>query len=87
MTIIELGLTVKQRDLLNFIAEKEKQEGVSPSYDEMRQHLELKSKSGISRLVKGLQERGCINRTFNGPRSISITDHGLRFVDPVLLRG
>ena len=48
-------LTAKQRELLLFIDERLKESGVSPSFDEMREALELKSKSGVHRLISALQ--------------------------------
>ena len=55
-------LTNKQHDLLHFIDNQLKSMGVSPSFDEMKNALGLKSKSGIHRLIKGLEERGFIRR-------------------------
>ena len=53
-------LTSKQRELLLFIHERIKQDGVSPSFDEMKEALNLASKSGIHRLITALEERGFI---------------------------
>jgi repressor LexA len=55
-------LTKKQKNLLIFINEKLKRTGISPSYDEMRMSLNLRSKSGIHRLISALEERGFIKR-------------------------
>ncbi|MEQ8194414.1 MAG: repressor LexA, partial [Rhodospirillales bacterium] len=51
-------LTRKQHELLVYIDRRIKQTGVSPSFDEMKQALGLRSKSGIHRLISGLEERG-----------------------------
>jgi len=48
-------LTAKQRELLLFIDDRLKQDGVSPSFDEMREALDLKSKSGVHRLISALE--------------------------------
>ena len=55
-------LTKKQKNLLLFINKKLRSSGVSPSYEEMKQSLNLKSKSGIHRLISALEERGFIKR-------------------------
>ena len=55
-------LTKKQFELLLFINERLKETGVSPSFDEMKEALNLKSKSGIHRLITALEERGFIKR-------------------------
>ena len=55
-------LTRKQQELLLFISERLSEGGVSPSFDEMKDALGLKSKSGIHRLITGLEERGFIRR-------------------------
>ena len=55
-------LTRKQHELLVFIHQHLKQTGVSPSFDEMKEAVQLKSKSGIHRLITGLEERGFIRR-------------------------
>ena len=59
-------LTAKQRELLIFIDDRLKQDGVSPSFDEMREALDLKSKSGVHRLISALEERGFIRRLPTG---------------------
>src|SRR5271154_3561541 len=59
----ELGmLTRKQYELLRFIPERLKESGVPPSFDEMKDALDLRSKSGIHRLITALEERGFIRR-------------------------
>ena len=65
-------LTVKQRELLLFIDERLKQSGVSPSFDEMREALELKSKSGVHRLISALEERSFIRRLPNRARALEV---------------
>ena len=55
-------LTAKQRELLLFIDARLKESGISPSFDEMREALDLKSKSGVHRLISALEERGFIRR-------------------------
>src|ERR1700759_3095035 len=55
-------LTRKQQELLLFINQRLAQGGVSPSFEEMKEALDLKSKSGIHRLISGLEERGFIRR-------------------------
>jgi repressor LexA len=62
-------LTAKQRELLVFIDSRLKQNGISPSFDEMREALALKSKSGVHRLISALEERGFIRRLPNLARS------------------
>lgn len=65
-------LTKKQRELLLFINERLNSDGVSPSFDEMKEALGLKSKSGIHRLITGLEERGFIRRLPHRARAIEI---------------
>lgn len=65
-------LTKKQRDLLLFIHERMSEEDVPPSFEEMKEALNLKSKSGIHRLVTGLVERGYIERLPHRARAIEI---------------
>ena len=64
------GLTKKQKELLDFLREQEGE--VSPSFDEMREALGLASKSGIHRLVKGLEDRGYVSRIPNRKRTIRL---------------
>jgi repressor LexA len=66
-------LTVKQRELLLFINQRLMATGVSPSFDEMKDALHLKSKSGIHRLVGGLEERGFIRRLPHRARALEVT--------------
>ncbi|MEI6557016.1 MAG: transcriptional repressor LexA [Rhodospirillaceae bacterium] len=65
-------LTRKQQELLLFINERLKQGGVSPSFDEMKDALGLKSKSGIHRLITGLEERGFIRRLAHRARALEV---------------
>jgi len=65
-------LTKKQKNLLLFVNEKLKQTGISPSYDEMRSALNLKSKSGIHRLISALEERGFIKRLPHKARALEV---------------
>lgn len=65
-------LTEKQRELLDFLHERTQARGVTPSFDEMRDHLKLQSKSGVHRLVVALEERGFIKRLPNRARAIEV---------------
>ncbi|MEQ8333065.1 transcriptional repressor LexA [Nisaea sp.] len=65
-------LTKKQHQLLLFIQERLEQTGVSPSFDEMKDALDLKSKSGIHRLITALEERGFIRRLPHRARALEI---------------
>jgi repressor LexA len=65
-------LTRKQHELLMFIHERLKESGVPPSFDEMKDALDLRSKSGIHRLIKALEERGFIRRLPNRARAIEV---------------
>ncbi|KIT16958.1 transcriptional repressor LexA [Jannaschia aquimarina] len=65
-------LTRKQRDLLAFIHKRLQRDGVPPSFDEMRDALDLRSKSGIHRLITALEERGFIRRLAHRARAIEI---------------
>jgi repressor LexA len=65
-------LTAKQRELLLFIDSRLKENGISPSFDEMREALELKSKSGVHRLISALEERGFIRRLPNRARALEV---------------
>ena len=65
-------LTKKQKNLLIYINEKLKNDGVSPSYDEMRESLSLKSKSGIHRLISALEERGFVKRLAHKARALEV---------------
>ena len=65
-------LTKKQSELLRFIHERLQAEGVPPSFDEMKEALDLRSKSGIHRLIMALEERGFIKRLANRARAIEV---------------
>lgn len=65
-------LTAKQRQLLLFIDERLNNGGVSPSFDEMKDALGLKSKSGVHRLISALEERGFIKRMANRARALEV---------------
>jgi repressor LexA len=65
-------LTAKQRELLLFIDDRLNDSGISPSFDEMREALELKSKSGVHRLISALEERGFIRRLPNRARALEV---------------
>ena len=65
-------LTRKQIELLRFINERLQETGVPPSFDEMKDALELKSKSGIHRLILALEERGFIRRLPNRARAVEV---------------
>ena len=65
-------LTQKQLDLLEFIQKRLSKNGVPPSFDEMKEALDLRSKSGIHRLTTALEERGFIKRLANRARAIEI---------------
>ena len=65
-------LTRKQYELLRFISERLKECGVPPSFDEMKDALDLRSKSGIHRLITALEERGFIRRLPNRARAIEV---------------
>src|SRR5271157_4599079 len=65
-------LTKKQRELLLYINRRLTATGVSPSFDEMKDALSLKSKSGIHRLITGLEERGFIRRLPHRARALEV---------------
>jgi len=65
-------LTRKQLELLQFIEQRMSESGVPPSFDEMKDALDLKSKSGIHRLITALEERGFLRRLPNRARAIEI---------------
>lgn len=65
-------LTRKQLELLMYIHERLKESGVPPSFDEMKDALDLKSKSGIHRLITALEERGFIRRLPNRARALEV---------------
>ena len=65
-------LTKKQKNLLLYINKRLRSSGVSPSYEEMKQSLNLKSKSGIHRLISALEERGFIKRLAHKARALEV---------------
>lgn len=65
-------LTRKQQELLRFIDERLKADGVSPSFEEMKEALQLRSKSGVHRLINALEERSFIRRLPNRARALEV---------------
>ncbi|ANY20712.1 LexA repressor [Tsuneonella dongtanensis] len=65
-------LTAKQRELLHFITVRLEESGISPSFEEMKEALDLKSKSGVHRLISALEERGFIRRLANRARALEV---------------
>jgi repressor LexA len=87
-------LTQKQHDLLMFIHERLRESGVPPSFDEMRDALDLASKSGIHRLITALEERGFLRRMPNRARALEViklpdsaVPHTPRGFTPTLVHG
>ena len=65
-------LTAKQHELLVFIQRRLEETGISPSFEEMKEALDLKSKSGVHRLISALEERGFIRRLPNRARALEV---------------
>ncbi|MDE1466642.1 transcriptional repressor LexA [Aurantiacibacter sp. D1-12] len=65
-------LTAKQHELLLFINRRLEESGISPSFEEMKEALDLKSKSGVHRLISALEERGFIRRLPNRARALEV---------------
>jgi repressor LexA len=65
-------LTAKQHELIRFIQERLEATGISPSFEEMKEALDLKSKSGVHRLISALEERGFIRRLPNRARALEV---------------
>src|ERR1700712_5638385 len=65
-------LTRKQHELIRFIQTRLEETGVSPSFEEMKEALDLKSKSGVHRLISALEERGFIRRLPNRARALEV---------------
>ena len=65
-------LTRKQLELLDFINKRVERDGVPPSFDEMKDALDLRSKSGIHRLITALEERGFLRRLPHRARALEI---------------
>jgi repressor LexA len=76
-------LTRKQHELLMFVHERIRETGVSPSFDEMKEALDLKSKSGIHRLITALEERGFVRRIAHKARALEV----LKLPDSALPEG
>lgn len=68
-----IGMTRKQAELLSYIETYMMAERVAPSFEEMKVALGLKSKSGVSRLISALEERGLIRRLASRARSLEVT--------------
>ena len=66
-------LTAKQHELLLFIQRRLEETGISPSFEEMKDALDLRSKSGVHRLISALEERGFIRRLPNRARALEVT--------------
>jgi len=73
-------LTVKQKKLLEYINSFQKKNGVTPSYEEMKSALDLKSKSGIHRLILALEERGFLKRLAHKARALEVIKDGISSV-------
>ena len=73
-------LTVKQKKLLEYINSFQKKNGVTPSYEEMKAALDLKSKSGIHRLILALEERGFLKRLAHKARALEVIKDGISSV-------
>ena len=65
-------LTAKQHELIRFIQQRLEDTGISPSFEEMKEALDLKSKSGVHRLISALEERGFIRRLANRARALEV---------------
>ena len=74
-------LTKKQKELLTFISTSQNRNGVSPSYDEMKSALNLKSKSGIHRLILALEERGFVRRLAHKARALEVIKDSFSSID------
>lgn len=68
-------LTAKQHELVRFIQKRLEETGISPSFEEMKEALDLKSKSGVHRLISALEERGFIRRLPNRARALEVLKH------------
>lgn len=65
-------LTAKQHELIRFIQQRLEETGISPSFEEMKEALDLRSKSGVHRLISALEERGFIRRLPNRARALEV---------------
>ena len=77
----QIMLTKKQKQLLNYIGTFQSRNGVTPSYEEMKDALALKSKSGIHRLILALEERGFVKRLAHKARALEIIKDGITNLD------
>ena len=79
-------LTRKQQELLSFIDDRLRADGVSPSFEEMKDALQLRSKSGVHRLINALEERRFIRRLPNRARALEVLQmpEALRTAKPVI---
>ncbi len=80
INIKESMLTVKQKKLLEYINSFQKKNGLTPSYEEMKSALNLKSKSGIHRLILALEERGFLKRLAHKARALEVIKDGISSV-------
>jgi repressor LexA len=88
-------LTKKQHELLIFISERLARDGISPSFEEMKEALNLKSKSGIHRLITALEERGFLRRLAHRARALEVVklpdglvpEGGRSKFSPTVIRG
>ena len=76
-------LTRKQHELIRFIQTRLEESGVSPSFEEMKEALDLKSKSGVHRLISALEERGFIRRLPNRARALEVLRQPENVASPV----
>lgn len=77
-----MGLTEKQAMCLKFIKERIAEQGVAPSFEEMKEHMGLRSKSGVHRIITALEARGHIRRLNHQARAIALVrDGSARFAD------
>ncbi len=79
-------LTAKQHELIRFIQQRLEETGISPSFEEMKEALDLKSKSGVHRLISALEERGFIRRLPNRARALEVLKGPEDAVPPVRTR-
>ncbi len=77
-------LTRKQHELLRFIQTRLEATGISPSFEEMKEALDLKSKSGVHRLISALEERGFIRRLPNRARALEVLRQSEEMVRPAI---
>jgi len=80
-------MTEKQLRLLKFITKQLTTTGICPSYEEMKNHLGLKNKSGVHRIISALQERGYVTKLANRARAVELTNKGFRAASGYHLAG